>query len=305
MSQSDDEVLGLLAATAAIEPPPALRDLVVHAATTARPIGQAIASLGGGSRADRSLAFVQTVEEFKAVLSHADGAAIVEPYGWSVTQLVAHLMEVDLYFGRQLGLWDHEIDPSLEDDHLAMTEGAVRASVRADFAETVAKWLDVSVAVCDHVASLNPDQLRQNIKYHMLDIRVSGALVLRTFEVWTHLEDLCRALRRDPPALDAGRLHMMTRAAVGAIPLGMLLGNIDGGQHTARIVLTGSGGGVWNQPLQLGLEPGEPSVTIIADALEFCRLAAQRIAPADLDAEVEGPMDLAIAVLRGASVFAA
>ncbi len=29
---------------------------------------------------------------------------------------------------------------------------------------------------------------------------------------------------------------------------------------------------------------GEPSVTIVADAVEFCRLAAQRIAPADLDA---------------------
>jgi hypothetical protein len=34
-------------------------------------------------------------------------------------------------------------------------------------------------------------------------------------------------------------------------------------------------------------------------------MAAQRIAPAELDAEVEGPMDLAISVLRGASVFAA
>jgi uncharacterized protein (TIGR03083 family) len=303
--RQNDEVLGLLAATAAVSPPPALRDLVVQAATASRPIGQAIASLGGGERADRSLAFLQTVDDFKSVLSGAEGTAIVEPYGWSVTQLVAHLMDIDLYFGRQLGLWDHEIDTSLEDDHLAMTEAAVRNSVRADYAETVAKWLEVSGAVCNHVASLDADQLGQRIKYHMLDIRVSGALVVRTFEIWTHVEDLCRALRRDPPPLDAPRLHLMTRAAVGAIPLGMLIGKIDGGQHTARIVLTGSGGGVWNQPLQLGIEPGEPSVTIIADALEFCRLAAQRIAPADLDAEVEGPMDLALTVLRGASVFAA
>ena len=97
----------------------------------------------------------------------------------------------------------------------------------------------------------------------------------------------------------------MTRTAVRAIPLGMLLGGIDGGPHTVRLVLTGSGGGVWNQPLQLGADAGESSVTIIADALEFCRLAAQRIAPADLDAEIDGPADLAISVLRGASVFAA
>ena len=85
----------------------------------------------------------------------------------------------------------------------------------------------------------------------------------------------------------------------------MLLGNIDGGRHTARIVLTGRGGGVWNQPLQLGGDPAEPSVTIVADALEFCRLAAQRIAPDDLNADIEGSNDLADNVLRGASVFAA
>jgi hypothetical protein len=46
-------------------------------------------------------------------------------------------------------------------------------------------------------------------------------------------------------------------------------------------------------------------VTIVADALDFCRLAAQRIEPPDLETNVEGPIDLAVAVLRGASVFAA
>jgi uncharacterized protein (TIGR03083 family) len=305
VNDSDDEIFGLLAEASATTPPPALGDRVAHAATSVRPGGQAITALGGGVRASAAVAFVQTVDEFKTVLAGAPGFAIVEPYGWSVTQLVAHLHEVDLYFGRQLGLWDHSIDDALEDDHLAMTEVAVRSAVRADFDETVAQWLNVSSAVCSHVALLDAEQLRERIKFHVLDTRVSTALVVRVFEVWTHIEDLCRTLRLDPPRLDAARLHLMTRTAVGAIPLGMLLGNIDGGAQTARIVLTGSGGGVWNQPLQLGLEAGEPSVTIVANALEFCRLAAQRIEPADLDAEVDGPMDLAITVLRGASVFAA
>jgi hypothetical protein len=305
VNESDDEIFGLLAAASAIAPPRSLSSRVVDAATSVRPGGQAITALGGGVRANPAVAFVQTVDEFKSVLAQADGSAIVEPYGWSVTQLVVHLLEVDLYFGRQLGLWDHTIDDSLEDDHLAMTEAAVRASVRADFADTVTKWVDVSTAVCSHVAGLDSEQLRERVKFHMLDTRLSTALVVRVFEVWTHVEDLCRTMRRDPPELDAARLHLMTRTAVGAIPLGMLLGNIDCGQHTARIVLTGRGGGVWNQPLQLGLAAGEPAVTIVADALEFCRMAAQRIEPADLDTEVEGPADLAINVLRGASVFAA
>ena len=305
MTKADNEIFGLLAEATASTPPLALADLVEQAAMSARPIGQAIASLGGGDHANAAVAFVQTVDEFKAVLADAQGWEIVEPYGWSATQLVAHLLEVDLYFGRQLGLWQHHIDESLEDDHLAMTEAAVRAAVKADFSTTVARWLDVSSAVCAHVASLDAVQLAERIKFHILETRVSTALVVRVFEVWTHIEDLCRTLRREPPPLDGRRLHLMTRTAVRAIPLGMLLGGIDGGSQTARLVLTGVGGGVWNQPLQLGAEAGEPSVTIIADALEFCRLAAQRIAPADLDAEVDGPTDLAITVLRGASVFAA
>ena len=301
----DDEILGLLAEIAAVAPPSALGDAVVESATALRPRGQAIESLGGGHPADPVTAFVQTMDEFTSVLSEADGWAVVEPYRWSTTQLVAHLLEVDLYFGRQLGLWEHEIDPALEDDHLGLTEAAVRAAVRADFAETVAKWLEVSASLRTHITSLDDEQLRRRIKFHMLEARISSLLVVRVFEVWTHIEDLSRSLRRDPPPLDAARLHLMTRTAVRAIPLGMLLGSIDGGDRTARIVLTGRGGGVWNQALQVGAEAGEPSVTIVADALEFCRLAAQRIPPADLVAEIDGPMDLALTVLRGASVFAA
>lgn len=305
MSEVDDEVFGLLAAAVAVRPPDALVDGVVDAARRSRPSGRAIESLGGGRKANPAEAFVQTVGEFAALLTVADRGAIVEPYGWSVTQLVAHLVEVDLYLGRQLGLWEHEIDESLEADHLALTEGAVRASVKADFAETVGRWQQVSADLCAHISSLDAEAMRRRIKFHMLDTRISTVLVVRIFEVWTHIEDLCRAMRRDAPPLDAARLHLMTGVAVAAIPLGLLLGQVDDGGRTVRIVLTGRGGGVWNQSLRLGGEPSEPSVTIVADAIEFCRLAAQRIAPADLNAEVEGSMELALDVLRGASVFAA
>ncbi|MDP9463676.1 MAG: maleylpyruvate isomerase N-terminal domain-containing protein, partial [Actinomycetota bacterium] len=245
MNDGDSEIMGLLAEAIAIAPPNALGGAVLQSATVTRPSGQAIASLGGGQRANPAAAFEQTVDEFRSVLAAADGTEVIEPYGWSVTQLVAHLLEVALNFGRQLGLWEHEIDEAHEDDHLAMTESAVHAAVAADFAATVGRWHDVSAAVCAHVAPLDADQLQQRVKFHMLDTRLSTVLVARVFEVWTHTEDLCRTLRRDPPSLDAARLHLMTNVAVPAIPFGMLLGNIDDGPNTARIVLTGRGGGVW------------------------------------------------------------
>jgi uncharacterized protein (TIGR03083 family) len=303
--QPDSEVFGLLAEGAGVPPPATLAARVVDAAISLRPSGRPIESLGGGHVADPAEAFVRTIGEMRELLTDADSGVIVEPYGWTVTQLVAHLLTVDLYFGRQLGLWQHDIDETREHDHLGLTEAAVLAASMADFTETLTSWHEVSSAVCAHVAALDDDGLRRQIKFHVLDTRLSTVLVVRVFEVWTHIEDLCRALHRTPPGLDASRLHMMSRTGVRAIPLGLLLSNLDGGQHTVRLVLTGPGGGVWNKSLQLGGEPGEPSVTIVADALEFCRLAAQRIAPSDLDAEVEGPMDLALTVLRGASVFGA
>lgn len=302
---SDDEVLGLLATTVAATPPPALVGRILASADRARPAGQPIDALGGGRRADPAAAYIQTVGELDEVLASVDADATIQPYGWTAAQLMAHLLEVELYFGRQLGLWEHHVDESLENDHLAMTAAAVGAATVDDFTELVGRWRRVSSDIGRHVGALDDARLQQRVKFHMLDSRLSTVLVVRVFEVWTHTEDLCRASRRRPPTLDAARLRLMTEAAVGAIPLGMLLAGIDRGAHTARVVLTGPGGGTWNQPLQIGLEPGDPTVTIVAGAVDFCRLAAQRIRPDDLAAEVEGPLELAADVLRGASVFAA
>jgi uncharacterized protein (TIGR03083 family) len=302
---SDDEVRALLATTAAQHPPTELGVAVTAAALAARPSGLAVDSLGGGRPADPRHAYRQTVTELRAALAGVDGHEIISPYGWSLSQLVAHLLEIDRYFGRQLGLWDHAIDTAHEDDHLAMTAAAVEAAAGASFAGLLAEWDDVWPRITAHVDSLGSEELRTRMKFHLLETRLSTILVVRVFELWTHTEDVCRAMNRRAPSLDAGRLHLMTNAAVAAIPLGMLLAGIDGGRRTARIVLTGHGGGAWNQSLQFRGEAGEPDVTIVADAIDFCRLAAQRIAPGDLDADVEGSIDLAVDVLRGASVFAA
>ena len=47
--------------------------------------------------------------------------------GWTVKGLVTHLVAVEEYFGRQLGLWPLEIDEALEADHLGMTRAFVAA----------------------------------------------------------------------------------------------------------------------------------------------------------------------------------
>ena len=44
----------------------------------------------------------------------------------------------------------------------------------------------------------------------------------------------------------------MSRVAVPSLPFGMAMSGIDAAGRTARIVLTGPGGGTWDQALDLG-----------------------------------------------------
>jgi hypothetical protein len=104
---------------------------------------------------------------------------------------------------------------------------------------------------------------------------------------------------------EESRLSLMTAAAVGALPIGMLLTGREPRGRSVRIVLTGAGGGAWVQSLELAGLAGEPDLTIVADAVEFCRVAAKRRHPAEIDVTVVGDHDLASEVLGAAAVFAA
>jgi hypothetical protein len=54
-----------------------------------------------------------------------------------------------------------------------------------------------------------------------------------------------------------------------------------------------------------GEVPGEPDVTITVSALDLCRLAANRLDAADLDASVVGARELVAPLLVGATAFSA
>jgi hypothetical protein len=97
----------------------------------------------------------------------------------------------------------------------------------------------------------------------------------------------------------------MSRVAVPSMPFGLAVGNLTAPGHTARIVLTGSGGGTWDQPLSLGEVAGPPDTTLVLDVVDYCRLAARRLHPDDVAVAVEGDAELAQRVLAGAGVFSA
>ena len=71
-------------------------------------------------------------------------------------------------------------------------------------------------------------------------------------------------------------------------------------------VTTGLGGGTWD--LAIGQEadggPGQEGVAIVADAVGFCLLAANRVTPAELGPHITGDEGRAVSVLVAATTLA-
>jgi uncharacterized protein (TIGR03083 family) len=231
----------------------------------------------------------------------------VPRYGWTVQGLVGHLLAVERLLAARLGRGD--VPPRADADHITMSLDVVAAQDDRDPAATLHEWRAATRLVLDALASAPPD-MRERVPFHGIDYRWSTLLVARTLEVWTHADDIRRAIGEPLQAPDAERLTLMTDLAVRTLPLRLATTGAHSG--TARIVLTGPGGGAWTQPLGLGapssadpvLDDTAPDVRLVADAVAFCRLSAGRIEADDLDATVTGDPTLAAAILASAAAFA-
>jgi hypothetical protein len=127
---------------------------------------------------------------------------------------------------------------------------------------------------------------------------------LRAFELWTHGDDLRRAIGCAPHTPAPRDMVLLADTAVALAPLGMAMRGVRHVDDTVRFVLTGPGGGTWLAPLSSGA-PADPTLTLVADVVAFCRVAAQRLPVDELDLVISGDHDLARDVLVGASAFAA
>lgn len=99
----------------------------------------------------------------------------------------------------------------------------------------------------------------------------------------------------------------MAATAVEGLPLAIQVVRHSVPNASARVVLTGDGGGTWD--LRLGDVSGEGEgrgvvVSIVAHVVDWCRLASGRLHPDELVASVEGDLSLALHLLRAAAVVA-
>ena len=126
--------------------------------------------------------------------------------------------------------------------------------------------------------------------------------MVRAFELWVHDNDIRRAVGLPPSVPDTPVLRMMSDLAARLLPYAAARAGLRE-PVDVHLVLTGPGGGTWE--ITLGHSPPEPAdVVIVTDAVGFCRLAGNRVTPADLDVHITGDSGRAADVLAAATTLA-
>jgi uncharacterized protein (TIGR03083 family) len=129
-------------------------------------------------------------------------------------------------------------------------------------------------------------------------------LVTRAFETWTHADDIRRALGRPEEPPPAEVVARMADLSITTMPAALEIAGRAHPGKTARIVLTGDGGGDWLIPFGFAPVGETPDVVLTADAIAWCRCVSERLAPEALPREVEGDPALADDLAAASSAFA-
>jgi len=280
------EVAAGIGAAGASRPPVALRERLMHAA------GDRVTAAAPDVALQRE---TDRFDEFLNTLDETDLEVVTEN-GLTVRELVQHVEVVDR------ALVDSADDPAGAfigaDEVAVITEHDLVGRVDEPFAETAARFRRTRRRLTDLHGRLPADQ------------RIAGygrddTLVIRAFETWTHLEDSERALGRAPTRPDAAVMRTMADLAMKSLPLALAVSGMAHPGATARFVLDGAGGGEWS----IACAPGEPAsanadVVVRASVVDWCRRFADRIAPDELPATVDGDADLAHDLIAAANTFA-
>lgn len=263
--------------------PTGLRDRVLAASRAAR----------GGGRATPEAPEITAVEAFARAADAFNGLlSTLSEAQWrtsvlrelDVQGLVGHLTGVERDVRRALAG-----DADVADiDHVVSTQDLATAQRGRAPADTQAEWraaVDQTLADVEATTRASGDVLSM----HGMRLSLHSLLVVRAFELWTHENDIRRAVGMPPSVPDSSTLTLMTELAVRLLPHAVTRTSALATATDLHLVLTGAGGGTWDVPLG----DREPTSTgtelmIVVDAVDFCRLVANRAEPAELDVHSEG-----------------
>jgi uncharacterized protein (TIGR03083 family) len=274
--------------------PAGLRERVLSASLRARAAGRPELAPPQISPAE---AFSRTADAFYVTLGllNAGQWGVPALRGLDVQGLVGHLIGVEEDVHRCL-TGDPEVAAA---SHVGSTQPAADRQAGRPPALTRADWRRAADHTIDLVRTAD---LCAEVAVHGMRVPLGLLLIARAFELWSHENDIREAVALPPSAPEASTLSLMTSAAARLLPQAAIRARLNDSVRV-HLVLTGPGGGTWD--IAVGQStPAPAAVTIVADAVGFCRLAANRVTTADLDPYVTGDQDRAAAVLAAATTLA-
>ena len=278
-----------------VTPPAGLRERVLEASLRGRRAGHALPEV---PRISPDEAFSRAADAFYGLL------CTLGEQDWrlhvlrdlDVQGLAGHLIGVEEDVQRALS-----DDPVVEhQDHVTSTQPAADRQAGRAAAATRTDWRRAADRTLEVVRGAD---MAAEVTVWGIPLPLGAALVARAFELWTHENDIRRVAGRPASVPDVPTLRLMTELATSMLPFGAMLAGVEGPVNL-RLVLTGPGGGTWD--VVIGGEAAEPvAIGIVTDVVDFCRLAANRLDPADLDMQVTtGDRGRAAGVLAAASALA-
>lgn len=278
------QALARLAYQDRVPTPPALRGGLLEAAADRRTPGwdaDGIVGVGGVS------CYRQVVRDVSSLIDELSEVEMdaMTIYRIPVRELISHLSGMESYLTELL-------EAAGSEDAVQETEAFDHRAVRehghpTDPLAVVTAWHAHVEEFASVISSWSTKQAESTVQLGSLSLQGEALLITRAFELWTHAEDICRATGRPlrPPAPEV--LRSMADTAVD------LLRPMIGSRRphrgkTLRVTLTGSGGGSW--VWRVGAGAGDPEApdafcsaeaTLVANVIDFCRLAADRVVPED------------------------
>jgi uncharacterized protein (TIGR03083 family) len=278
-----------LAASDALAPPRDVRTGVFERARAAR-----------APRAQTAVeAHAEVEESLVELLREVPDSALDLPTlnGLTVRELVVHLAAMESLVAQWCGT------PTLAAIDDQRVEGRTAAVVEAtrdwSLPDVLALWQRSTRAVRAAALAGGP-----TMRWFGVETPTELVLLVSAFEIWTHTDDIRGALGRPLDVPSAAALRTMAEGSMTMVPWALEASGRPRPGRTAKIVLTGAGGGEWKLPMAPGGEVGEPDVAITLPVVEWCRRFSERLTADELDLTVHGDHRLAADLVAAAPVFA-
>ena len=224
------------------------------------------------------------LEQLLADLNATDWTVPSAAAGWTIADVVLHLAQTEeAVLASAAGTSLHDLG---EGDTLDERMDWMVRRERTGSAAILARWQTARRAALTALRSADP---QQSMPWATSGLKPRTLATTRLAEHWAHGLDIAEPLGLAYP--DTDRLRHIAWLGHATLPFAFALAGQPA--HDVRCELTAPDGAVWN------FGPDGAASTIAGSAGAFCRVGAQRLAPAESGLRATGPHgDAALVALR-------